>query len=52
MEINVRAVYGFQRIGVGHTPLTKYCGFLNMPLPMAKNAYTGLCYSQKSYYVI
>ena len=34
MEINVRAVYGFQSIGVDHIPLTKLCGFLNMPPPM------------------
>ena len=39
MEINVRAVYSFQSIGVGHTSLTKLCGFLNMAPPMTKNAY-------------
>ena len=47
MEINVRAVYGFRSIGVSDTPLTKLCGFLNMPLPMTKNAYDGLSYSIK-----
>ena len=35
-KINVRAVYSFRSIGVGHTPLTKLCGFLNMLLPMTK----------------
>ena len=44
MEMNVRDVYGFRIIGVGHTPLTKLCGFLNMPPPMTKNAYDGLSY--------
>ena len=39
MEINVMAVYGFRSIGVGHTPLTKLCDFLNMPQPVRKNAY-------------
>ena len=47
MEINVRAVYGFRSIGVGHTPLTKFCGFLNMLPPMTKHAYDGLSYSIK-----
>ena len=44
MEMHVRDVYGFRSIGVGHTPLTKLCGFLNMPPPMTKNAYGGLSY--------
>ena len=44
MEINVRDAYGFRSIGVGHT---KFCGFLNMPPPMTKNAYDGLSYSVK-----
>ena len=39
MEINIRAVYGFRRIGIGHSLLTKLCGFLNMPTPMAKESY-------------
>ena len=47
MEINVRAVYGFRSIGVGHAPLTKFCGFLNMLPPMTKHAYDGLSYSIK-----
>ena len=47
MEINVRAVYDFRSIGVGHTPLTKLCGILNMPPPMTQNAYNGLSYSIK-----
>ena len=47
MEINVRAVYGFRNIGVSHTLLTKLCGFLNMSLPVTKNAYDGLSYSIK-----
>ena len=44
MEMHVRDVYGFRSIGVGHTPLTKLCGFLNMPPPMTKNAFDGLSY--------
>ena len=44
MEINVRAVYGFRSIRVGHIPLTELCGFLNMPQPTIKNAYDGLSY--------
>ena len=47
MEINVRAAYSFQSIGVGHTSLTKLCGFLNMAPPMTKNAYDALSYSIK-----
>ena len=47
MEINVRTVYGFLKYRVGHTPLTKLCGFLNMPSAMSKNAYDGLSYSTK-----
>ena len=47
VEINVRAIYGYRRIGIGHTPLTKLCGFLNMPPPMTKNAYDDLSYSIK-----
>ena len=46
-EINIRAVYGFLSIGVGHIPLTKLCGFLNMPPPLTKNVYDGLSYSIK-----
>ena len=45
MESNVGAAYGFQSIGVGYTPLTKLCGFLNMPPAMTKNVYNGLSYS-------
>ena len=45
MEINVRAVHGFQNIGAGHTPITKLYSFLNMPPPITKNAYDGLSYS-------
>ena len=47
MDINIRAAYGFRSIGVGHTPLGKLCGFLNMPPLMTKNAYDGLSYSVK-----
>ena len=47
VEINVRAIYGYRRIRIGHTPLTKLCGFLNMPPPMTKNAYDDLSYSIK-----
>ena len=43
--INVRAVNSFRSIGVSYTPLTKLCGFLNMPPPMTKNAYDDLSYS-------
>ena len=44
MQINVRAVYGFRCIGIGHTPLTKLFGFLNMPPAVTKNAYDGQSY--------
>ena len=33
MEINIRTVYGFRSIGVGYTPLTELCVFLNMTPP-------------------
>ena len=39
MEINVSAMHGFRSIGVGHTTLTKVCGFLSMPPLMTKNEY-------------
>ena len=48
MEINVRAVYGFRSIGVGHTPLTKLFGFLNIPPPITENAHDGPSYSTKA----
>jgi len=38
MEVNIRAIYGF-RIGIGFSLLSKLCGFLNMPPPMAKDSY-------------
>ena len=44
IEINVRAVYAFWIIGVGHTSLAKLYGFLNMPPPTTKNACDGLSY--------
>ena len=31
MQINGRAVYGFQSIEIGLTPVTKLCDFLNIP---------------------
>ena len=37
LEINVRHVYGFWSIGVGHKLLTKLCYLLNMQPPMTKN---------------
>ena len=39
MESKDWTVDGFRSVGVGHTPLTKLCSFLNMPPPMTKNAY-------------
>ena len=45
MEIDVRAVYTFRSIGVGHVPLSMLCGFLNMPPSLTKNEYDGLSYS-------
>ena len=36
MEIKVSSVNGFQSIGVGHSPHTELCGFLNLPPPMTK----------------
>ena len=47
MEINVRAVYGFRSIGVGHAPITKLYCFLNMPPSINKNAYDGQSYAIK-----
>ena len=44
MEFNARAVYSFQSIVVGHTPLSKLYGFFNIPPPVTKNAYDGLSY--------
>ena len=48
MEINIRVVYGFQSIGVGHPPLTKLYGFLNTPSPITKKVYDGLSCSKKA----
>lgn len=42
MEVNIRAVYGFRCIGVGYSLISKLCGFLNMPQPMAKESYDHL----------
>ena len=39
MEINLRAVYGRRRIGIGHSLLSKLCGMLNMPTPMSNKGY-------------
>jgi len=39
MEVNIRAVYGFRSIGIGHTLLTKLSGYLNMPPAMNKSSY-------------
>ena len=39
MDINLRAVYGFRAVGVGHTQIKKLCGYLNMPEPMSKESY-------------
>ena len=47
IEINVRAVYSFRSIRVGHTALTWLCGFLKMPPPMNKNAFDSLSYFVK-----
>ena len=37
MEVKVRAVYDFRSTVVGYIPLTKLCGFLNMPPPMTSD---------------
>ena len=42
MEVNTRAVYACRGIGIGYTPLTKLCGYMNMPPPMAKTGYNYL----------
>ena len=39
MEINVRTIYSFRNIGIGHVLILKLCGYLNMPPPMAKDSY-------------
>ena len=39
MEVNIRVIYGFRNIGIGFSLLSKVCGFLNMPQPMAKDSY-------------
>ena len=31
-DINVRSVYTFRNLGIGHKGLEKYCGLMNMPL--------------------
>ena len=33
-DINVRSVYTFRNLGIGHKGLEKYCGLMNMPPPM------------------
>ena len=38
MEINARAVYGTQSIGIGFSLLSKLCGFLNMPPTMTQTS--------------
>ena len=46
MDTSLRAAYGYRNVGVGHTPLTKWCGFLIMPPPMTKKAHGGLLRSR------
>ena len=48
MEINIRAVYGFRHIGIGFSLLSKLCGILNMPPPMAKSSYENMSNIVKS----
>ena len=42
MEVNLRAVYGMQAIGVGYTPLKKLCCYLNIPEPMSSDNYDNI----------
>ena len=30
-DVNVRSVVAFQELGKGHTAMTKFCGFMNIP---------------------
>lgn len=39
MEVNVRAVYGMRAVGGGHTPLKKFCCYMDMPEPMNSLSY-------------
>ena len=39
-DINVRSILAFREIGVGHAGIETYCSLMNMPPPMAYNAYS------------
>lgn len=38
-EINTRSVIAMREIGRGHASLEKFCGYMNIPPPMRKNAF-------------
>ena len=39
-DVNIRSVYAFRQVGIGHKHLRKICCYLNMPSPMLSNNYT------------
>ena len=41
-DINTRAVVDFGEIGRGHTAMGTFCGYMNMPPPMAVPTYTDI----------
>ena len=38
-DINLRAIMAFREIGKGHSGLETFCGYMNMPPPMAETTY-------------
>ena len=38
-DIDLRAIMAFREIGKGHSGLETFCGYMNMPPPMAETTY-------------
>ena len=38
-DVNVRSVLAFRELGKDHTATTKYCGFVNIPNALNRQAY-------------
>ena len=38
-DVNLRSIVAFREIGKGHSAMTKFCGFMNMPKSLNKTAY-------------
>ena len=38
-DVNARSVVAFRELGKGHTAMTKFCGFMNIPNALHRKAY-------------